>query len=124
MIEGGRRDRGKLADDVRFSRWFYSGEDHDFLVYEVSYPESYNQPIRRLYVAAPTDENVKGRYHQHTDALLLASGAWTKELDDEIYVFDDARWEKSRAYILEWLRLWTPGRCPQHLSSTYSSSKL
>lgn len=84
MIEGGRRDRGKLADDVRFSRWFYSGEDHDFLVYEVSYPESYNQPIRRLYVAAPTGENVKGRYHQHTDALLLASGAWTKELHDEI----------------------------------------
>jgi len=97
MIEGGRRGQGRLADDVRFSRWLYSWENHDFLVYEVSYPDSYNRPIRRLYVAAPAGENVKGRYHEHTDALLLAAGAWTKELHDEIYVFDDAQWEKSAA---------------------------
>jgi transitional endoplasmic reticulum ATPase len=32
-----------------------------------------------------------------TDALILAAGKWTSQLHDEIFVFDDGSWDKSKA---------------------------
>ncbi len=35
-------------------------------------------------------------HNSDTDALLLACGDWTKDLHDEIEIFDDSQWKKSK----------------------------
>jgi transitional endoplasmic reticulum ATPase len=39
-------------------------------------------------------------HNPQTDALILAAGKWTSQLHEEIFVFDDGHWEKSK-------ELWT-----------------
>ncbi|OAQ59917.1 proteasome-activating nucleotidase [Pochonia chlamydosporia 170] len=86
---------GTLEDEVRFGCWKYSWDGHEFLVYEVGYLGQHNNLIKNLYILAPAGDYVQNGCHEHTDALILAAGAWTKALHEEIYVFDDSSWRKS-----------------------------
>ncbi|KAG8422979.1 hypothetical protein J3459_009898 [Metarhizium acridum] len=86
---------GILRDQIRFCRWAYSWNDYDFIIYEIGYLDSYGNLAKQFYILAPADDNVKGVHHGRVDALILAAGAWTKTLHQEIYVFDDASWSKS-----------------------------
>lgn len=86
---------GTLQDEVRFGCWKYSWDEHDFLVYEIGYFDLYNSLVKQLYVLAPTGDQVENGCHKHTDALILAAGAWTKALHEQIYVFDNSSWKKS-----------------------------
>lgn len=49
-----------------------------------------------LFILAPCADKVVDGHHIDIDALLLACGSWTKELHGEIFVFDQARWTKSK----------------------------
>jgi transitional endoplasmic reticulum ATPase len=86
---------GNLQDDVSFAQWTYAWEGKQFILYQVHYRDCFNRLVKLLYILSPAtagpDEVTL------TDALLLAAGAWTKELHDEIYVFDAAHWCKDKA---------------------------
>lgn len=97
---GARIDKhpGQLADRVTFGRAAYAWEGREFVVYEAEYSESlFRQSVRVLFVIAPLEgkETASG-HHEDIDALLLACGRWTKELHEEILVFDSGRWQKDQ----------------------------
>ena len=58
-------------------------------------------PTRLFYILHPRSEShIVDGHCQETDALILAAGKWTSQLHDEIFVFDNGRWDKSK-------ELWT-----------------
>ena len=88
---------GFLHDQVRFGRVQYVWEGKEFCVYEVEYKDSHGRPVRLFYVLSPrVAEGMGERKHDDTDKLLLAVGKWSTDLHEEIYVFDDGFWAKSR----------------------------
>jgi AAA+ superfamily predicted ATPase len=87
--------QGTLQDEVRFGCWNYSWNERSFIVYEIGYFDFYNRLVKQLYILAPSGDHVQNECHEHTDALILAAGAWTKALHEQIYVFDNASWKKS-----------------------------
>lgn len=87
---------GVLKDDVRFGRWLFTWNQAEFVVYEVEYPVPFQRPVKIYFILSPRSEGTNEMHHPVTDELLLAVGEWTTELHDEIYVFDEARWIKSK----------------------------
>ena len=86
---------GVLIDNVRFGRWLYTWEDKDYILYQADYGAA--RPHQMFFLLSPRDEDdTEGRYHSATDALLTAVGAWSTELHDEIYVFDNGIWIKDK----------------------------
>ncbi|KAK4674887.1 hypothetical protein QC763_124650 [Podospora pseudopauciseta] len=90
----------KLEDEVRFGAWKYDWESHQFLVYELSFRDYLlSRVIRFLYVITPPSVDgavdIDG-HHPKTDELLLVAGKWTKEMHDEIWVFDNQQWRKDK----------------------------
>lgn len=88
---------GKLEDVVNFGRWAYKWKGTEFIVYEVAYVSPFHENIHFLFVLAPQSAQlVQNGHHKYTDALLLASGSWTRELHEEIWVYDSSAWLKSK----------------------------
>lgn len=92
------KDPGELVDDVRFGLVHYRWEGKPFLIYELEYEEGlYMSPQRWLFLLSGQKEGDALVDTSARDALLLQCGRWTKELHEEIYVFDDSRWLKSKS---------------------------
>lgn len=88
---------GKLDDDFRFARFQYLWEGKEFLIYFVVWKDMLETQRRMFYVLYPRNEsNIVDGHCTETDELFLAAGKWTSQLHDEIWVFDDGRWEKSK----------------------------
>ncbi|KAL7920586.1 P-loop containing nucleoside triphosphate hydrolase protein [Trichoderma austrokoningii] len=88
---------GKLEDVVNFARWDYSWRGNDFIIYQLAYVNQFHENTHFLFVLAATSpQSVRHGHHEATDRLLLASGAWTKELHDELWVYDNSEWIKSK----------------------------
>ncbi|TVY85026.1 putative ATPase [Lachnellula suecica] len=88
---------GVLGDEVKFGRWSYTWQQNTYLVYQIEFavPLKPNQKV--LFVLSPrSDVTKQSIYHIATDELLLAAGAWSANLHDEIYVFDNSRWTKDK----------------------------
>lgn len=90
------KDPGCLGDHVTFGRVAYSWEGHEFIVYQLEYAENIiRSPEPYLFVLASGGAaGAGGHRHEDIDALLLACGRWTKELHEEIFVFDSGMWQK------------------------------
>jgi len=88
---------GVLADQVKFGRWSYTWKQKNYIVYEVEFHVTFMPPKKLLYVLSLRSPDSKpSMYHAATDELLLAAGAWSTDLHEEIYVFDDAHWTKDK----------------------------
>lgn len=88
---------GSLEDVVFLGRWDFGWNSNQLIVYEVSYLDRFLQNIKLLYVLAPNaPQSVNEGHHKVTDELLLASGQWTRELHEEIWVFDTSQWAKNK----------------------------
>jgi transitional endoplasmic reticulum ATPase len=88
---------GKIDDDFRFSRFQYIWEDKEYLVYFIVWKDMLEPQQRIFYVLHPrTGHNVIDGHCTDTDALVMAAGKWTSQLHDEIFVYDNGRWEKSK----------------------------
>ncbi|KAK8124414.1 uncharacterized protein PG998_000173 [Apiospora kogelbergensis] len=81
---------GGLGETVSFGKYLYKWQGQDFLVYLVDgrdgtqgYPSVLN-----YYVLTP--DKAKAR------ELLLAAGRWGADLHDEIWVYDQGRWQKNQ----------------------------
>jgi transitional endoplasmic reticulum ATPase len=90
---------GRLDDDYRFARFQYIWEHHEFLVYFLVYRDMLDTQQRIFYILhprAPNSSNIVEGHCTETDALVLAAGKWTAQLHEEIWVFDDSHWQKSK----------------------------
>src|ERR1700761_8924575 len=85
---------GELENHIRFGRWRYHWEGYEYLLYEMEYTEpARGMPVKLYFLLAPRSEySTKEGEDSTTDRLLLAVGAWSSQLHDEIYVFDDGYW--------------------------------
>ncbi|PTB40235.1 hypothetical protein M441DRAFT_59040 [Trichoderma asperellum CBS 433.97] len=88
---------GKLEDVVKFARWKYQWQGNEFIVYQLIYVNQFHENTPFLFVLiANTPQFMRDGHHEATDALLLASGSWTKELHEQIWVYDNSEWIKSK----------------------------
>lgn len=88
---------GSLRDKVHFGRARYGWNGKNFIVYTTMFTENWlHGPLKAMFILAPCGDKVVDNHHVDIDALLLACGNWTKELHGEIFVFDQARWSKSK----------------------------
>ncbi|OIW29389.1 P-loop containing nucleoside triphosphate hydrolase protein [Coniochaeta ligniaria NRRL 30616] len=95
------QDPGKLIDHIKFGRWCYTWQENEYIIYQIQYHDGYGRLIKVFFVLSPTtaDDATDG-HHAATDGLILAASQWTKDLHDEIYVFDDQMWRKdSKLYL-------------------------
>lgn len=82
--------KGVLAEDLKFGKYLIDWKNKEFVVYIVegrdgtqSYPD-----LRQQYVLSSSVEA--------TTALLLEAGQYGNLLHDEVWVFDQGRWQKSK----------------------------
>ncbi|GJD04241.1 ATPase [Colletotrichum higginsianum IMI 349063] len=83
-------DRGGLANAPIYGKYLYKWQGHEFIVYLVdgrdgtgAYP-----PIKNYYVLAADS--------YYADQLVLAAGKWSSDLHEEVWVYDEGYWQKSR----------------------------
>lgn len=89
------RQNATLKDHVLFAQWQYSWKKHTFIFYETEYTNPHSAPTKLYYILIPK-AGVTDEKSSPIDELLLAVGTWSSELHDEIYVFDDGHWQKSK----------------------------
>lgn len=81
---------GILSDDINFGKFMLEWKGKEFIMYIVNGRdglEPYSQLIYQ-YILSPSVDS--------TNRLLMEAGTWTNELHDEIWVFDQGYWGKSR----------------------------
>ena len=79
------------------NRFQYIWQDHEFIVYYVTWADMLKSPDKVFYILYPRNAATIASGHcAETDALILAAGKWTSQLHSEIFVFDDGYWEKSK----------------------------
>ncbi|KAL1611973.1 hypothetical protein SLS60_000196 [Paraconiothyrium brasiliense] len=91
---------GKLQDEFHFARFSYEWEDKNFLLFHLIYQDPFQPQTRCFYIlherTTDGDDNVQEGHCTETDALVLTAGKWTSLLHEEIWVFDNGYWEKSK----------------------------
>lgn len=82
-------EEGRLAGWVDYGKFAYDWEDNKFIIYLAdgrdgmsSYPQ-----VRNYYIL--TKDKAKA------DALIVAAGKWSSEVQEEVWVFDQGNWQKS-----------------------------
>ncbi|KAK5657631.1 hypothetical protein OQA88_2703 [Cercophora sp. LCS_1] len=82
-------NRGGLAQEVSFAKFLYKWKEFEVILYVVdgrdgsaAWPQIHN------YYLLTTDTH-------KADALIVAAGAWTNELHEEVWVWDGGFWQKS-----------------------------
>jgi len=82
-------NKGGIAQNVSFAKFLYRWGYFEVILYIVdgrdgvmAYPD-----IRNSYLLTSNTHKA--------DALIMAAGAWTNELHDEIWVYDGGYWQKS-----------------------------
>ena len=92
-LDGGR---GNLSDEVKFAKFLYRWDKHDFVLYFVEGDESSDGRIKssKSYVLQRPegDETVRSK-GAATDQLIFAAAEWGLQLHDEILVYD-SYWRK------------------------------
>ncbi|KAL9602670.1 MAG: hypothetical protein Q9219_001660 [cf. Caloplaca sp. 3 TL-2023] len=78
---------GTLVDNIKFGRFIYTWSGHTYILYDVVGGEGeYNESLTYLL----------GTSAEANDELLLAAGSFWVELHDEVLVYDNGYWSKSR----------------------------
>ncbi|KAL8938447.1 MAG: hypothetical protein Q9216_003898 [Gyalolechia sp. 2 TL-2023] len=78
---------GTLVDSVKFGRFIYSWSDHTYIMYNIVVTQN-NYDEELTYLLGPSA--------QANDDLLLAACFYWNELRDEVLVYDNGYWSKSR----------------------------
>lgn len=87
---------GSFAKQDIAARYKYIWHDHTFVVYnaEISKPYQLDQVVSFVLIKAKDGESVYS-HSAITDQLVKAVSHWTAESHNEIWIFDDGRWQKS-----------------------------
>ncbi|KAL0941342.1 ATP-dependent zn protease [Colletotrichum truncatum] len=81
---------GGLANAVIYGKYLYKWKGYEFIVYLIDGRDSTSGYIqtKNYYVLTPETHYV--------DQLVLAAGSWSADLHDEVWVYDQGMWQKSR----------------------------
>lgn len=86
--------------ELTYARFSYKWEEKKFLIYHLNYQDAFQPKTCCFYILhfRGTDENIRvaDGHCAATDALVLAAGKWSSLLHEEIWVFDNGYWEKSK----------------------------
>ncbi|KAF7864387.1 hypothetical protein EAF04_006521 [Stromatinia cepivora] len=86
-----------VVDRVFFGKWAYTWEEKDYIVYRAQHELSMGRTTTLQFILTPLKGRALGEGPlEAIDSLILAVGAWTSELHEEIYVFDNQRWGKDK----------------------------
>uniref|UniRef100_L2G0W1 ATP-dependent zn protease n=1 Tax=Colletotrichum fructicola (strain Nara gc5) TaxID=1213859 RepID=L2G0W1_COLFN len=82
-------DGGNGTDSLEWT-YLYKWQGHEFIVYLVDGRDGTTGYVttKNYYVLAPET--------YHVDRLVLAAGSWSEDLHDEVWVYDQGSWQKSR----------------------------
>ncbi|CAL1701102.1 unnamed protein product [Somion occarium] len=83
------RSSGVLVDAIRFGSFRVAWDKYDFILYVVKYPVGFGEATQQYLLHEGSEEASR--------ALLLASGIWSNDLHEEIYVFNQGFWRKDRS---------------------------
>lgn len=87
----------EVVECINFGKWVYTWNEYRYIFYRILYELPGRGSMMSHYVLAEDLKHITGKTGAAAvDLLILASGAWTSELHDEIYVFDDQRWVKDK----------------------------
>lgn len=86
---------GSVFDDVLFARWTYEWHGRSVVCYKMEWVD-YGFREQKYY-AIVTDRSsfMKGRC-TYAEKLIKACGTWTRQLHDEVYVYEDGYWQKDK----------------------------
>jgi transitional endoplasmic reticulum ATPase len=89
---------GILRNQIRFACWNLTWNSSAYIVYEIEYETEspFSPPKRLFFILSPRTTTTQEGTSSSTDELLLSVGAWSSALHDEIWVFDEGAWSKSR----------------------------
>ena len=87
--------QGSILDMVLFARWTYKWNGRSVVCYKMEWTD-YGFREKSLY-AIVTDNSslVKGRC-TYTEELIKTCGTWTRQLHDEVYIYEDGYWQKDK----------------------------
>jgi transitional endoplasmic reticulum ATPase len=80
---------GAIAEQTQFAKYLYKWRSNDFIIYLVSGRDG-SQPF------GPTNFYILSTDKASAQQLILEAGRWSTELHDEVFVFDEGRWQKSK----------------------------
>ncbi|KLU91277.1 hypothetical protein MAPG_09798 [Magnaporthiopsis poae ATCC 64411] len=92
-----------LGEETILARWRYTWDDTEFLIYKAKCRvDGCLTSLFLILTPMPSNpalmsELVVEGHHRKTDALILAVGDYSRELHDEVHVFDSMRWTKSKS---------------------------
>ncbi|KAF8165526.1 P-loop containing nucleoside triphosphate hydrolase protein [Crassisporium funariophilum] len=79
---------GILVDQIQYGVFKVTWQQFEFLIYLVQYPTNYGN-TNQYFILHEGPEEV-------SRLLILASGAWSDQLHDEIWVFNQGFWRKDQ----------------------------
>jgi transitional endoplasmic reticulum ATPase len=92
---------GSVTDTVWYARWDYKWNDQTVPCYKFRWVddawklrEFYAFVTEGFYNMGPS--TIANNNCFHTESLIKACGAWTQELHDEVYVYEDGDWQKNK----------------------------
>jgi transitional endoplasmic reticulum ATPase len=86
---------GSVVDDVLFARWTYEWNGRSAVCYKMEWVD-YGFREHRYY-AIVTDRSSFVKDHcTYAEELIKACGTWTRQLHDEVYIYEDGYWEKDK----------------------------
>ena len=96
-VDGDGGDR--LDDDVNFGLYAYQWNGMDFLVYRHVFAKPFSSTQQKYFILSPrsTGLSADGLHSLQTDELIRTVARWQAVVHDEIYVFDDGAWRKSKS---------------------------
>lgn len=95
-MEGGD---GFLGEDVTFGLYELVWQGQSFTFYTIEWPDADLGHTHNYYILTPKEESRDG-HSPSADTLIKACGKWSRDLHEEIYVFDGGCWCKNHG-------LWT-----------------
>ncbi|PPQ65944.1 hypothetical protein CVT26_010706 [Gymnopilus dilepis] len=85
---------GILLKSVKFGAFKVTWKNFHFLVYKVMYPTGTESSANQYFILHEGPEEA-------SHSFLMASGAWTNELHEQIWVFDQGLWHQDHKLWLE-----------------------
>ena len=86
---------GSIIDDVLFARWTYEWNGRSVVCYKMRWID-YGFDEKEYYAIVTNNSTLANGHCTYTEHLIRTCGTWTRQLHDEVYVYEDGYWQKDR----------------------------
>ena len=89
------QEEGKMTDQIHFGKFDYEWNGEVFIVYSAKFQQGFGQ-VKNEYILHKRDHGLVDGRSKATDELIAAATRWNNNVHDEVLVFDQERWTKSK----------------------------